>query len=43
MDVVDFPNLRTRLGQNSVEEKLTKLWIDHCLRVLGARGAVAAE
>jgi NAD(P)H-flavin reductase len=42
MDAVDFANLRTRLGQNSVEEKLTKLWIDHCLRELGARG-VAAE
>jgi NAD(P)H-flavin reductase len=43
MDVVDFPNLRTRLAQNSVEEKLTKLWVDHCLRALGARGAAAAE
>ena len=43
MDAVDFGNLRTRLGQNSVEEKLTKLWIDHCLRALGARDAAAAE
>ena len=43
MDAVDFSNLRTRLGQNSVEEKLTKLWVDHCLRALGARGAAAAE
>ena len=43
MDAVDFGNLRTRLGQNSVEEKLTKLWIDYCLRALGARGAAAAE
>ncbi len=43
MDAVDFSNLRTRLGQNSVEEKLTKLWVDHCLRTLGARGAAAAE
>jgi len=43
MDVVNFANLRTRLGQNSVEEKLTKLWVDHCLRALGARGAAAAE
>jgi NADPH-dependent glutamate synthase beta subunit-like oxidoreductase/NAD(P)H-flavin reductase len=43
MDAVDFRNLRTRLGQNSVEEKLTMLWVDHCLRALGARGAAAAE
>jgi hypothetical protein len=43
IDAVDVSNLRTRLGQNSVEEKLTKLWVDHCLRALGARGAVAAE
>jgi NAD(P)H-flavin reductase len=43
MDAVDFGNLRTRLGQNSVEEKLTKLWIDHCLRALGARDAAAAS
>jgi hypothetical protein len=38
---VDFANLRARLAQNSVEEKLTKLWVDHCLRALGARGAAA--
>ncbi|HKF72603.1 MAG TPA: FAD-dependent oxidoreductase [Stellaceae bacterium] len=43
MDAVDFSNLRTRLGQNSVEEKLTKLWVDHCLRALGARSAAAAD
>jgi hypothetical protein len=43
MDNVDFPNLRTRLAQNSVEEKLTKLWVDHCLRAIGVRGAAAAE
>ena len=43
MDAVDFRNLRTRLGQNSVEEKLSKLWVDHCLRALGVRGAAAAE
>jgi len=43
MDVVDFANLRARLGQNSVEEKLTKLWVDHCLRALGTRGGAAAE
>ncbi len=43
MDAVDFAGLRSRLGQNSVEEKLTKLWVDHCLRALGARGAARAE
>ena len=37
MDRVDFPNLRTRLGQNAVQEKLNKLWIDRCLRELGRR------
>ncbi len=37
MDRVDFPNLRARLGQNAVQEKLTKLWIDRCLHALGAR------
>ena len=43
LDEVDFAGLRERLGQNAVQEKLTKLWIDHCLRRLGRRGAVAAE
>ena len=42
LDRVDFATLRTRLAQNAVEEKLTRLWIDRCLRRLGARG-VAAE
>ncbi|MCM2327717.1 MAG: FAD-dependent oxidoreductase [Lysobacter sp.] len=39
LDRVDFPGLRERLGQNSVQEKLTALWIDRCLRRLGARAA----
>jgi NAD(P)H-flavin reductase len=43
LDEVNFPGLRERLGQNAVQEKLTKLWIDRCLRRLGRRGAVAAE
>ena len=43
LDLVDFAVLRERLGQNAVEEKLTKLWIDRCLRQLGERGAIAAE
>src|SRR3984885_14566929 len=37
MDHVDFASLRTRLSQNGVEEKLTKQWIDRCLRRMGAR------
>jgi NADPH-dependent glutamate synthase beta subunit-like oxidoreductase/NAD(P)H-flavin reductase len=37
LDHVDWGNLRTRLSQNGVQEKLTKLWIDRCLRQIGAR------
>ncbi|MBC7927101.1 MAG: hypothetical protein H7039_15740, partial [Bryobacteraceae bacterium] len=37
LDKVDFKNLRARLGQNGVQEKLTKKWIDRCLRESGAR------
>jgi NAD(P)H-flavin reductase len=37
LDHVDFGSLRTRLSQNGAQEKLTKLWIDHCLREIGAR------
>jgi NAD(P)H-flavin reductase len=39
LDLVDFPALRARLGQNSVQEKLTAQWIDRCLRRLGLRQA----
>jgi NADPH-dependent glutamate synthase beta subunit-like oxidoreductase/NAD(P)H-flavin reductase len=42
LDHVDWGNLRTRLSQNGVQEKLTKQWIDRCLRQIGAREAVAA-
>jgi NADPH-dependent glutamate synthase beta subunit-like oxidoreductase/NAD(P)H-flavin reductase len=38
LDHVRFDNLRTRLTQNSLQEKVTKLWIDRCLRKLGVRG-----
>ncbi len=31
LDVVDFRNLRERLGQNGTHEKLTAQWIEHCL------------
>ncbi len=37
LDHVDFGSLRTRLSQNGAQEKLTKLWIDHCLREIGVR------
>jgi len=43
MDRVDFPALHRRLSQNSVQEKLNKLWIDRCLQHLGWRPAMAAE
>lgn len=41
LDRVDFHCLRDRLTQNSVQEKLTKLWIDRGLRELGLRGNAA--
>ena len=34
LDKVDFAALRQRLGQNSVQEKLTKAWIAHALQEL---------
>jgi NADPH-dependent glutamate synthase beta subunit-like oxidoreductase/NAD(P)H-flavin reductase len=37
LDRVDFDNLRARLAQNGVQEKLTRLWIDRSLRHLGLR------
>jgi hypothetical protein len=37
MDVVDFKGLRTRLAQNSLQEKLTAQWNDRALRIEGAR------
>ena len=39
LDRVDFDNLRARLSQNGVQEKLTRLWIDRSLRQLGLRQA----
>ena len=32
LDRVDFPNLAARLRQNTVQEKLASLWLDHLLR-----------
>jgi NADPH-dependent glutamate synthase beta subunit-like oxidoreductase/NAD(P)H-flavin reductase len=37
LDHVEFGSLRSRLSQNGVQEKLTKLWVDHCLRSIGVR------
>ncbi|HEX4166195.1 MAG TPA: FAD-dependent oxidoreductase [Bryobacteraceae bacterium] len=37
LDHVEFSSLRSRLSQNGTQEKLTKLWVDHCLRNIGAR------
>jgi NADPH-dependent glutamate synthase beta subunit-like oxidoreductase/NAD(P)H-flavin reductase len=34
LDQVDFGALAQRLAQNSVQEKLTALWIDRCLKAL---------
>lgn len=42
MDRVDFPTLRRRLSQNGAQEKLTRLWIDRALKLLGRREVVAA-
>ena len=41
LDRVDFPTLRRRLSQNGAQEKLTKLWVDRCLKRLGHRAAAA--
>ncbi|MEI7607486.1 MAG: FAD-dependent oxidoreductase [Rhodospirillaceae bacterium] len=40
LDVVDFRNLRERLGQNGTHEKLTAQWIEHCLGRMGAKRMV---
>jgi hypothetical protein len=43
LDHVEFGTLRTRLTQNGAQEKLTKMWIDHCLRAIGARPELVAQ
>jgi len=43
LDQVDWANLRTRLSQNGVQEKLTKLWIDRSLRRIGAREELVTQ
>ncbi|AMV38272.1 Glutamate synthase [NADPH] small chain [Planctomyces sp. SH-PL62] len=42
LDHVRFDSLRSRLSQNSVQEKLTKLWIDEQLHDLGHRSRPGA-
>jgi NADPH-dependent glutamate synthase beta subunit-like oxidoreductase/NAD(P)H-flavin reductase len=42
LDRVDFPGLKARLLQNSVQEKLTAQWIDRCLINLHLRTSAAA-
>jgi len=37
LDCVDWKALDQRLRQNSVQEKLTAEWLDHCLIKLGLR------
>ena len=37
LDEVDFGCLNERLGQNGLQEKLTRLWIDRSLKQLGLR------
>jgi hypothetical protein len=41
IDEVDFGNLRARLHQNGVQEKLTRQWIDRSLRQLALRPRAA--
>ncbi|HEX4749466.1 MAG TPA: FAD-dependent oxidoreductase [Bryobacteraceae bacterium] len=43
LDHVEFGSLRSRLSQNGAQEKLTKLWVDHCLRSIGARPELVAQ
>ncbi|MDQ2839892.1 MAG: FAD-dependent oxidoreductase [Acidobacteriota bacterium] len=43
LDHVEFGSLRSRLSQNGTQEKLTKLWIDHCLRDIGMRPDLVAQ
>ncbi len=43
LDQVEFGSLRSRLSQNGAQEKLTKLWVDHCLRNIGARPELVTQ
>ncbi|MBI4185226.1 MAG: FAD-dependent oxidoreductase [Proteobacteria bacterium] len=41
LDLVEFPVLAARLAQNAVQEKLTRQWIDRCLKRLEVRAAAS--
>ena len=41
LDKVDFPALRERLKQNSLQEKLTAQWINRALAIEGARAVLS--
>ncbi len=43
LDHVEFSSLRSRLSQNGTQEKLTKLWVDHCLRSIGVRPELVSQ
>ncbi len=43
LDHVEFGSLRSRLSQNGTQEKLTKMWVDHCLRKVGARPELVTQ
>jgi hypothetical protein len=43
LDHVEFDSLRSRLSQNGAQEKLTKLWVDHCLRSIGVRPELVTQ
>jgi NADPH-dependent glutamate synthase beta subunit-like oxidoreductase/NAD(P)H-flavin reductase len=43
LDAVDFPGLRQRLGQNSLQEKLTAQWLDRDLVMEGVRPATGSK
>ncbi|HZQ54576.1 MAG TPA: FAD-dependent oxidoreductase [Bryobacteraceae bacterium] len=43
LDQVEFGSLRSRLSQNGAQEKLTRLWVDHCLRTIGVRPELVAR
>ena len=43
LDHVDWGVLSGRLSQNSLQEKLTALWVDHSLKQLGLRPAATAK
>jgi NADPH-dependent glutamate synthase beta subunit-like oxidoreductase/NAD(P)H-flavin reductase len=43
LDRVDFPGLKARLRQNSVQEKLTALWIKRCLHRLNSDATASTQ